>query len=37
VNRPMDLATAMREAPHLMRRTAEQVARLILAASRDKP
>jgi glycerate kinase len=36
VNRPMDLATAMREAPHLMRRTAEQVARLILAARRDE-
>jgi glycerate 2-kinase len=37
VNRPMDLATAMREAPHLVRRAAEQVARLILAVSRGGP
>ncbi len=29
VNRPMDLATAIRQAPHLMERAAEQVARLI--------
>jgi glycerate kinase len=30
-NRPMDLATAMQEAPRLMERTAEEVARLIKA------
>jgi glycerate kinase len=31
-NRPMDLATAMQEAPRLMERIAEQVARLIRAS-----
>ena len=33
-NRPMDLATAMKEGPALMERTAEQVARLIRAGTR---
>ena len=33
-NRPMDLATAMKEGPQLMERTAEQVARLIRAGTR---
>lgn len=32
-NRPMDLATAIQEAPRLMERTAEQVARLIRAGT----
>jgi glycerate kinase len=31
-NRPVDLATAIREAPRLMERIAEQVARLIRAS-----
>jgi glycerate 2-kinase len=35
-NRPMDLATAMREAPRLMEQTAEQVARLIRAGWRPR-
>jgi glycerate kinase len=30
-NQPMDLATAIRDAPRLLERTAEQVARLICA------
>lgn len=34
VNRPMDLATAMRVAPRLIERTAGQIARLIRAAGR---
>jgi glycerate kinase len=33
-NRPMDLATAMKEGPALMERTAEQVARMIRAGTR---
>ncbi len=33
-NRPMDLATAMKEGPQLMERAAEQVARLIRAGTR---
>ena len=33
-NQPMDLATAMKEGPQLMERTAEQVARLIRAGTR---
>jgi glycerate kinase len=33
-NQPMDLATAMKEGPRLMERTAEQVARLIRAGTR---
>ena len=33
-NRPMDLATAMKEGPRLMERTAGQVARLIRAGTR---
>jgi len=33
-NRPFDLATAIRDAPKLIEHTAEQIARLIGAASR---